>query len=83
MRGGAEVELRIKGKNVTCLATVIENDPPRIQEALRHYLALFPQDAAYHDIKLNPDRSPVVADLEKAANTSIVVEANLVSDIWK
>lgn len=75
LRGGAEVTLTIEGKDRHFVANVIENDPDKTREALRHYLTVFPQDAAYHDVKLRSDKSLVTADLEKAAKTAIVVVA--------
>ena len=75
LRGGAAVSLRIEGKEAAYWAAPIENDPGAKREALRHYLALFPQDAAYHGIRLNPDRSPVSEDLERALHDAVVVEA--------
>ena len=75
MRGGAEVMLRVQGENKKFRATAIENDPDRVREALVHYLRKYPQDAAYHDIRLNKDRTLVTEDLEHASNSSIVVEA--------
>ena len=39
------------------------------------YLSLFPQDAAYHEIRLNKDKSLDEQDLELAAHNAIVVEA--------
>jgi F420H(2)-dependent quinone reductase len=83
LRGGAEVTLRMRGKDVKCLATTVENDPQRAREALDHYLALFPQDAAYYDIARNQDESLVVTNLDSAANNVIVVEAKPVKDMWK
>lgn len=77
LRGGAAVTLRVKGKDIRCLATVIENDPQKVSDALVHFLSLFPQDAAYQDIRLNRDKSLVVADLERASNRAIVVVAQL------
>ena len=59
MRGGAEVMLRVQGENKKFRATAIENDPDRVREALVHYLRKYPQDAAYHDIRLNKDRTLV------------------------
>lgn len=75
LRGGADVELRVRGKVKPYRATVIAEDPDTIREALREYLALFPQDAAYHEIRLNKDKSLVVEDLEHAARHAVVVEA--------
>lgn len=75
LRGGSEVMLRVQGENKKFRATAIENDPDRIREALLHYLRKYPQDAAYHDIRLNKDQTLVTEDLEHASNSSIVVEA--------
>lgn len=75
LRGGAEVILTIQGKDARYSANVIESDPQRTREALRHYLTVFPQDAAYHDVKLKSDNSVVAADLERAAKHAIVVTA--------
>lgn len=75
MRGGAHVVLRIDGEDRRYAATAIVDDPPAVKEALRHYLELFPQDAAYHDIRLNKDKSLVTEDLDRAAKNAVVVEA--------
>ncbi len=75
MRGGADVVLRIEGRDVPYHATAVENDPEEVKKRLRHYLGLFPQDAAYHDVRLNRDKSLVSEDLEKASQNAILVEA--------
>ena len=75
LRGGADVVLRLRGEDRSFHATVIEDDPNRIREALENYLELYPQDAAYHDIRLNKDKSLIADDLERASRNSIVVEA--------
>lgn len=75
LRGGADVVLHIEGRERPYRATVIDNDPVVIKAALRDYLALFPQDAAYHDIRLRKDKRPVSDDLERASQHAIVVEA--------
>jgi hypothetical protein len=66
----------LKGQDKRYHATVIENDPDQIREALVHYLGVYPQDAGYHDIRLNRDKSLVSEDLEHASKNSIVVEAS-------
>jgi len=75
LRGGADVVLRIEGRDAPYHATAVENDPEEVKKRLRHYLGLFPQDAAYHDIRLNRDKSLVSEDLEKASRSAILVEA--------
>lgn len=74
LRGGATVSLLIAGKEAPYEAQVIVDDPARIRAALQHYLALFPADAAYHEIRLNRDRSLVAEDLERASHEAVVVE---------
>lgn len=75
MRGGAEVTLRIQGQDKRYFAIAIENEPDKTRSALIHYLGLFPQDAAYHDIQLNDDNSLCTTDLDSAVKNAIVVEA--------
>jgi hypothetical protein len=68
------VSLRIEGKEEPYQALAIDSDPPKIREALKHYLALYPADAAYHDVRLNRDKSPVAEDLDRASHHAVVVE---------
>jgi hypothetical protein len=75
LKGGADVMLRVAGKEAWYRADAIFGQPERIKSALIHYLALFPQDAAYHDIGLNKDKSLNEQDLARAAREVIVVEA--------
>lgn len=75
LKGGADVVLRLKGQEKRYHAVVTENNPDAVREALEHYLGIFPQDAAYHDIRLNPDKSLVSEDLDRASKNAIVVEA--------
>jgi len=67
--------LRIEGRDAPYHATAVQNDPEEVRKNLQHYLGLFPQDAAYHDIRLNRDKSPVPEDLERASRSAILVEA--------
>jgi hypothetical protein len=75
LRGGADVVLRIEGVDKRYHAIAIVDDPDTIKAALRDYLGLFPQDAAYHDIQLRKDKSLVPEDLERASHNAVVVEA--------
>lgn len=79
LRGGARVSLRIEGKEMPYQALAIDQDRQKIRQALGHYLALFPQDASYHGIRLNPDKSPVAEDLDRASEHAVVVEARPVN----
>ncbi len=75
LRQGADVTLRVEGQDRPYHATVLTGEPSRIKSHLVHYLHLYPQDAAYHDVRLNKDKSLVAADLERAAQHAVVVTA--------
>ena len=76
--GGAEVTLTIRGTEGRYHTNIILDDPPRIEELLKAYLAQYPQDAAYHEVKLSRDKTPNAADLTRAAAVAVVVEARAV-----
>ena len=75
LKGGAAVTLRIAGRDLPYQAVAIDADPARTRAALLDYLRAFPQDAAYHDVRIGPDRLPLPADLERAAQHAVLVEA--------
>ena len=75
LRSGARVSLLVKCQLSDYQAQAIFDKPTDIKKQLVSYLTLFPQDAAYHDIRLNKDKSLDEKDLEHAAYNAIVVEA--------
>ncbi|MYB38840.1 MAG: nitroreductase family deazaflavin-dependent oxidoreductase [Gammaproteobacteria bacterium] len=74
LEDGAQVTLTVRGKRVDCEAAVV-TDQARARALLAAYLEQFPQDAAYHEVSLTPNRQPDPASLERAAANSVVVEA--------
>jgi deazaflavin-dependent oxidoreductase (nitroreductase family) len=76
IRGGADVVLRIRGKDFQYNAVAIDNNTEEVKKCLASYLEMYPQDAAYHHIKMNKDKTLVAEDLERASYNAIVVEAN-------
>jgi hypothetical protein len=75
LRGGADVILRIQGKDAQYHAIAIFADPARVRQGLEDYLKVFPQDAAYHDIGLTRDKGLVKEDLDRASTMAVIVEA--------
>jgi len=73
LREGSLVTLRIAGKDVMYEAKAT-NDPENTRKWLIQYLGLFPQDAVYHDIRLEKGQLNE-GDLELAERNAIVVEA--------
>jgi hypothetical protein len=75
LKGGAEVTLRIVGRDQRYRATAIHDDPASVRAGLEDYLREFPQDAVYHDIRQIGKGTFDPADLERAAKTAVMVEA--------
>ena len=69
------VILRIRGRDLVCSASVIDDNPATIRELLAGYLAQHPGDAVYHNVRLARNRTPVPEDLDRAGSHSIIVEA--------
>ena len=75
LRNGADVTLLVGGHKLRCHAEAISGDPARISQALGRFLSIYPQDAAYYDVKLDEKGNAILADIEKAATNTIMVEA--------
>lgn len=74
MLSGPVVTLLIAGESGEFQASVYDRDAAKNRELLIEFLTLYPQDAAYQDIRLNKDGSLNEDDLEAASQKSIVVE---------
>lgn len=74
VKASPTVTLRVGGTSRQYQAKVLDRDPGATGRRLEEYLALFPQDAAYQEIRLNPDGRPNSNDLAAASHKAIVVE---------
>lgn len=77
MRGGAEVTLLIRGRDQRYRAVAIESEADRIRAALMLLFREFPQDAPYYGVKIERDGKPRPADLDSAAQNTVMVEAHI------
>ena len=68
------VSLVVRGTGSSYVARVTVNDPERIQGMLASFLAQYPQDAAYQEIRLNADGSLNAEDLARASLHAVVVD---------
>jgi hypothetical protein len=75
LRGGADITLRVSGRNISCRAEAFVDDPAAIRPALQEFLSHFPQDAAYYDIHFNGEGNVLPGDLERASMRTVMVEA--------
>jgi len=74
--GGADVTLRLKGKDHRYHAIAVRENPELIRRWMDVYLERYPEDRVYHDVGLNKDGSLNEADIERAAAVAVLVEAN-------
>ena len=68
------VSLLVCGKRRRYTARVLKRDPAIIKDLLSEFLEVYPQDAVYQEIRLNPDSSLNTEDLAEASHRAIVVE---------
>jgi hypothetical protein len=74
--GGADVTLRLKGKDAGYHAVAVRDNSELIRRWMEVYLERYPEDRVYHDIGLNKDGSFNEADFARAVTEAVLVEAN-------
>jgi len=77
LRDGAEVTLRLRGKDVTGQATLIENDQNAIAEGIRTMLKHVPRDAKYYEVRLDEDKRPFAEDITASAQHRVIIEITI------
>ncbi|MEM8497570.1 MAG: nitroreductase/quinone reductase family protein [Pseudomonadota bacterium] len=75
LREGAKANLLVGGDSIECTTTVIERDNIKVRAWLEYYFQQFPQDAAYHDVKLLADGSADEETMAVAVEHAIVMVA--------
>lgn len=73
VKANPELTLVVSGVSKKYKAHFPERNPEQIQQLLVEFLAIFPQDATYQDIRLNPDGSLNEEDLVAASHRAIAV----------
>ena len=76
LRDAEATTLHVAGEERPYRTHVIENDPEKIRELLVGYLTEYPEDAVYHDVRIDADGQFNPADLDKAAQCAVVVEGS-------
>lgn len=72
LRGGAPVILRLEGKDVHAMGSVIE-DAAAVAEALAAYLRQKPQISKYFQVGLNTDGQPEEKDIQRVAVERVAI----------
>ena len=76
LRGGAEVSLRLQGREVPALAESIEV-PDEVAQLLEQIFAADPRLALYMDVSLSPEGKPNSEDVVRLAKEKVVVSTRL------
>ena len=74
LRGGADVTLRLRGRDVPASAETLE-DPGAAADALTLYLQTAPQLGRYMKVRIGPDGAPDAQDINNLAGEMVVVRA--------
>jgi len=73
LRGGATVTLRIRGQDFQGLAEPVAEDKQAVAAGLMAHLRKVPSDARYYSVTFDDHRSPRAEEVEKAAQTVVVI----------
>jgi hypothetical protein len=76
LRGGARVNLTIKGRELEGVAETVE-DPEAIREGMREFLTRVPRDARFYEVEFDQDRQPRAADLAQASSSTILIRVEV------
>jgi deazaflavin-dependent oxidoreductase (nitroreductase family) len=76
LRGGAPIEVRLKGATLKAQAQACDDDNG-VSQNLQHYLELVPQIAKYFDVKLDQSGKPNCEDIARAAKDRVMVRVHL------
>lgn len=72
LRGGADVKVRLKGRNMDAFA-VVEEEHAKVTEILAEYLSLAPKLAEYYQVRIDQAGKPDPDDVARAAKERVIV----------
>ena len=72
LRGGAEVSLRLQGKDVTARAESID-EMAEVARLLEQIFEADPRMAGYLNVRIGPDGTPTPEDIDRLAQEKVVV----------
>ena len=77
LRGGAPVTLRIRGQELQGLAEPVAEDKQAIAAGLNVHLQKVPSDASFYGVTFDDQKKPRPEEVEKAAQTVVMVSIRL------
>ena len=77
LRSGAQVTLRIQGRELNGLAEPVAGDKQAVAAGLAAHLRKVPSDARYYGVTFDEQRNPRMAEVEKAVQTVVMIRVQL------
>ena len=77
LRSGAPVSLRIQGRELQGLAEAVAEDKSAVATGLAAHLRKVPSDARYYDVTFDDHRNPRAEEVEKAAQSVVMIRIRL------
>ena len=74
VQASGEVSLQVAGITSRYRASLVVKDPEQSRPLLLAFLAAYPQDAVYHDIKMDKQKQPDPDNLEAALKEAVIVD---------
>lgn len=75
LRDNSDVTLRLRGRDIRYSTRVLTDDMEKLKSELHKYLTKFPDDAVYHDVRLDSNGNPLESDIAISAATAVVIYA--------
>ncbi len=77
LRNGAPVTVRIRGRELQGLAEPVAEDKQAVAVGLTAHLRKVPSDAKYYGVTLDDHKNPRAEEVEKAAQTVVMIRIRL------
>ncbi len=77
LRGDAPITLRIRGRELRGLAEPVAQNKQAVAAGLAAHLQKVPSDAKYYGVTFNDRKNPSAEEVEKAAQTVVMIRVRL------
>lgn len=75
LRDNPSVTFRLRGRDIKYATRVLIDDPEKLRAELIEYLNKYPEDAVYHDVRLDANGKPLESDIDLSAPNAVVIYA--------
>lgn len=75
LRDNPNVSFRLRGRDVCYATRVLIDDVEKLKAELKGYLNKYPEDAVYHDVRLDSNGKPLESDIDLCAPNAVVIYA--------